>query len=148
MEHHPEFVTKLQQYGVRYTRTMTPVDDPSSPIGRSYLHTYQVSSKEELETKLSTIPDLSYQWLDDGNIRVTTEAIPAIRLVSTTTVPDAQQPINHVYQYTFCNSIIAAYLGWQDSRNDRFQALLPIICIIIGYCIHGKKVILLRFKIN
>ena len=29
-----------------------------------------------------------------------------------------------LFQNTFHNSIVAAYLGWQDSRNDRFQSLL------------------------
>jgi len=30
---------------------------------------------------------------------------------------------NNVFQYTFCNSVVAAYLGWEDSRNDRKEAL-------------------------
>jgi hypothetical protein len=42
--------------------------------------------------------------------------VPAIRLVR-----DPHR--NFVFQETFSNSVIAAYLGWQDSRNDRRDAL-------------------------
>lgn len=31
---------------------------------------------------------------------------------------------NFVFQHVFANSIVAAYLGWQDCRNDRREALL------------------------
>lgn len=47
---------------------------------------------------------------------MTTEAVPAIRLV-------ADHAQNYVFQNTFANSIVAAFLGWQDSRNDRHEAL-------------------------
>lgn len=35
----------------------------------------------------------------------------------------ADPNLNHVFQYTFANSVIAAYLGWQDTRNDRRNAV-------------------------
>jgi hypothetical protein len=116
-EHHPEFLQKLLTHGARYTRTIPAQDDPSSPIGRSYQNTWQVKSREELDAKLAEQEGVEWHWLDDGSVRFTTQVVPAIRLVGTT------HGHNLVYQYVFANSIVAAYLGWQDSRNDRFQAL-------------------------
>lgn len=115
-DHHPEFIAKVQQHGARYIRTLPAQDDPMSPIGRSYQNTWNVSSREELESKLSQIEGCSWVWLEDGSVRVTSEPVPAIRLV-----PDHAQ--NQVFQWTFANSLVAAFLGWQDCRNDRFQAL-------------------------
>jgi hypothetical protein len=40
----------------------------------------------------------------------------AIRLVT-----DHAQ--NYIFQHVFANSIVAAFLGWQDSRNNRHDAL-------------------------
>lgn len=108
-DHHHEFMTKLREHGVRYTRTLPPEDDPLSPIGRSYKNTWQVKSREELDKKLSEMEDVKWDWLDDGCVRFTSQALPGIKYD------------NH--QYTFHNSIIAAFLGWQDCRNDRFKAL-------------------------
>jgi hypothetical protein len=30
---------------------------------------------------------------------------------------------NYIFQHVFANSIVAAFLGWQDARNDRHEAL-------------------------
>jgi D-xylose reductase len=119
-ERHPEFVQDLVDCGVRYTRIMPAVDDPSSRIGRSYYNTYQVSTKAEVESILRNTPGVVYTWLPDDSLRVTTQPVPAIRLVSSTGSYDNP---SHVYQNTFSNSIIVAYLGWQDSLNDRLQTL-------------------------
>lgn len=115
-ENHPEFIDTLRTYGARYIRTLPPEDDPASPIGRSYKNAYCVASKDELDVKLAQVPGCEWTWLDDGCVRVTTEPVPAIRLVST---PNR----NYVFQETFANSVVAAFLGWQDSRNDRHEAL-------------------------
>jgi hypothetical protein len=34
-----------------------------------------------------------------------------------------QQHGHAIYQWTFHNSVIAAFVGWQDSRNDRTKAV-------------------------
>jgi D-xylose reductase len=118
-EHHPEFLAKVREHGARYIRTLPAQDDPSSPIGRSYQNTWNVSSKQELEEKLSKVPGCTWEWMgedENSSVRVTTEAVPAIRMV-----PDHAQ--NFIFQHTFANSIVAAYLGWQDTRNDRHEAL-------------------------
>jgi D-xylose reductase len=114
-ENHPDFLTKLREHGARYIRTLPAQDDPSSPIGRSYNNTWNVTSKEELEEKLSEVPGCTWEWIGES-VRVTTEAVPAIRMV-------ADHAHNYIFQRTFANSIVAAYLGWQDTRNDRHEAL-------------------------
>ena len=115
-EHHPAFLQKLVTHGARYTRTLPAEDDPSSPIGRSYKNTWHVSTREQVDAKLAAQKGVEWHWLEDGSVRFTTEAVPAIRLVG-------KHCQNLVFQYVFANSIVAAYLGWQDSRNDRFKAL-------------------------
>lgn len=52
-ENHPEYLKALKEHGVRYSRTLPAADDPSSPIGRSYQNTWNVSSPEELDKRLS-----------------------------------------------------------------------------------------------
>jgi hypothetical protein len=53
MELDPEFMHRLQHYGVKYTRTLPHVDDPSSPIGRSYQNTWNVTNRDELDQRLA-----------------------------------------------------------------------------------------------
>jgi diketogulonate reductase-like aldo/keto reductase/alpha-ketoglutarate-dependent taurine dioxygenase len=114
----PDFLAKLREHGVRYIRTMPVEDDPDSPIGRSYKNTWSVSNREELEAKLSQKEGCSWEWLSDGSVRITSEPVPALRFI--TTSPGNETPI---FQWTFANSIVAAFLGWQDVRNDRHEAL-------------------------
>jgi D-xylose reductase len=115
-ENHPAFIAKLKEHGARYIRTLPAEDDPSSPIGRSYKNAYNVASDSELDKKLSKVDGCSWEWHPDGSVRVTTEAVPAVRLI-------ADHAQNYVYQWTFANSIVAAFLGWIDSRNDPKDAL-------------------------
>jgi len=112
----PQFMEKLKAHGARYKRTLPAEDDKESPIGRSFYNAYQVDSKIELEKKLDKIEGLEYEWQPEGNLTVITEPIPAVRMI--------EQQHNHaIYQWTFHNSVIAAFLGWQDSRNDRMNAV-------------------------
>ena len=115
-DHHPDFIDKLREHGARYIRTLPAEDDPTSPIGRSYQSAYQVTTREQLEAKLAELDGATCTWLEDGSVRIMTQAVPAVRLV-------ADHVENYVFQETFSNSIIAAYLGWQDVRNDRHDAL-------------------------
>ena len=116
-ERHPAFLRQLEEHGARYIRTLPAEDDPASPIGRSYKCTYGVSSPEELDAHLAALDGAAWEWLPDGSVRVTTPAVPAVRLVAGSSAESL------VFQYTFANSIIAAHLGWQDARNDRREAL-------------------------
>lgn len=116
-DHHPDFLKKLIDHGVKYIRTLPPQDDPTSPLGRSYQNSWNVQGPQELDAKLAAIPGCDWTWHDNGDVTIVSEPIAAIRLVS-----DHAQ--NAVHQWTFCNSLVAAFLGWQDSRNDRTKALL------------------------
>eukprot|EP00804_Cyclotella_cryptica_P024776 CCRYP_001744-RC/>CCRYP_001744-RC protein AED:0.10 eAED:0.10 QI:259/1/1/1/1/1/7/113/645 len=112
----PEFTEKLKTHGARYRRVLPCEDDKESPIGRSFYSCYQVENKTDLEKKLNDIPGLEYQWMPDGCLEVITEPIPAIRMI--------EQQHNHgIYQWTFHNSVIAAFIGWQDCRNDRMKSV-------------------------
>mmetsp|Transcript_145 Transcript_145/g.207 ORF Transcript_145/g.207 Transcript_145/m.207 type:complete len:485 (-) Transcript_145:81-1535(-) len=91
-------------------------DDPTSPIGRSFYNTYQVTTKEDVEKKLNGTQGLEYEWLTDGSLKVTSEAIPAVRFIE-------EQNYHSIYQNTFHNSVIAAFLGWEDCRNDRKKSI-------------------------
>jgi len=115
-EKHPEFMEKLRQHGARYVRTMPIEDDPKSPLGRSFYNTYQVKTIAEVEAKLNAIQGLEYEWLADGSLKVVTEPIPAVKYIS-------QHHAHGIYQWTFHNSVIAAFVGWQDDRNDRLKAV-------------------------
>mmetsp|Transcript_7037 Transcript_7037/g.10302 ORF Transcript_7037/g.10302 Transcript_7037/m.10302 type:complete len:565 (+) Transcript_7037:1-1695(+) len=112
----PEFMDKLKKFGARYIRTLPAQDDFTSPIGRSFYNTYQVKTIEELEVKLDSVQGLEYTWLSDGSLRVVSEPIPAVRMTE-------QQHDHSIYQWTFHNSVIAAFIGWEDCRNDRKQAI-------------------------
>ncbi|EED95289.1 predicted protein, partial [Thalassiosira pseudonana CCMP1335] len=112
----PAFVDKLKAHGARYKRILPSQDDEASPIGRSFYNAYQVENKADLEKKLNSIEGLEYEWTAEGNLQVITEPIPAIRMVD-------QQHNHGIYQWTFNNSVIAAFRGWQDCRNDRKQSV-------------------------
>jgi len=112
----PEFMEKLKTYGARYIRTIPAEDDKESPIGRSFYNTYQVKTKDELEEKLNATEKLEYEWLDDGSLKVISEPIPAIKFIG-------QQEDHAIYQWTFHNSVIAAFVGWEDCRNDRKKSI-------------------------
>jgi len=115
-ENHPEFIAKLKECGAKYTRTLPPKTDPMSPIGRSYQETWGVSTPAELDHKLTKLSGYKWQWLDDGCVRITSASVPALRLIG-------DHAKNQIYQWTFANAIVAAFLGWQDSRNDRRKAV-------------------------
>ncbi|KAL7542677.1 hypothetical protein ACHAXR_012203 [Thalassiosira sp. AJA248-18] len=113
---HPHFMDKLKMHGARYKRTLPAEDDKESPIGRSFYNTYQVTNKIDLEKKLNNIAGLEYEWLPEGSLTVTAEPIPAVKMIE-------QQHGHGIYQWTFHNSVIAAFLGWEDSRNDRTKSV-------------------------
>lgn len=107
---HPEFMARVEELGVRYVRIMPAEDDPSSAIGRSWKSTYQADSREQAEARMRA-QNTSFEWLDSGDLRTITAALPAIRTDTRTG------------EKTFFNSMIAAYTGWVDSRNDPTRAV-------------------------
>lgn len=100
----PDMIAKFREHGVKYSNTMPAHDDTTSGQGRSWRSTLSTETKEAAEARLR---DLGYIWVwnDDGSLRVTTPALPAIRDLG-----DGSE--------SFFNQLIAAFRGWKDARND------------------------------
>ena len=105
-----EFADRLEDKGVRYVRVMPGEDDDSSAIGRSWRSTFLTDSREEAEQKMQDM-GMEWKWLDNDELYTVTRALPAIRT-------DERSG-----RKTFFNSVVAAYTGWVDSRNDPTKAV-------------------------
>ena len=110
-EKYPEVEELFSKYGVRYKRVLPEENDLNSPLGRSWKDTYNVENKEELESILDFKDGLEYEWLDNNCISITSEILPAIFYNE------------EIKNFVFYNSLIAAFNGWQDVRNDRFTSI-------------------------
>lgn len=108
----PEFAARLKKTGVRYIRVMPPVDDVESPIGRSWKNTFQVTTPREAEVRMEEL-GTEWEWLEEGSLKTITSVVPAIRKDSRTGLD------------VFFNSMVAAYTGWEDARND---AQSSVVC--------------------
>lgn len=108
---YPAFMAKVEELGVRYVRILPPEDDPTSAIGRSWRSTYQAETREEAEARM-TEQGTEWEWLPNGDLKTITAIIPAVRTDERTGVK------------TFFNSMVAAYLGWVDCRNDPKKAVI------------------------
>ncbi|ETO13900.1 hypothetical protein RFI_23465 [Reticulomyxa filosa] len=107
----PQFIDKLQSTGVRYVRHLPDSDDHSSPIGRSWKSTFLTDDKHEAERKHLQSGG-EFEWLPDNVMKTTSAILPAIRWD------------NRTAHFTFFNSIVAAYTGWNDSRNVAERAVI------------------------
>lgn len=107
----PEFARRVAQHGVRYIRVMPEVTDPLSALGRSWKETYNVSTRTEAEAAMRA-HGTSFEWLPNGDCRTITTALPALRVDKRTG------------QQVFFNSVVAAYTGWYDARNDGKKAII------------------------
>ncbi|MFU7527582.1 TauD/TfdA family dioxygenase [Qipengyuania sp. ASV99] len=105
----PDFVTRLEAEGVRYTNVMPGDDDAGSGQGRSWRSTLSATDKAGAEARLREL-GYDWQWRDDGSLRATTPVLDAVRML-----PDERR--------TFFNQLIAAFRGWADSRNDPNRAI-------------------------
>eukprot|EP00949_MAST-11_sp_MAST-11-sp1_P004592 g4592.t1 len=110
-EKHTAFAEKVEKLGVKYVRVMPEADDDSSPIGRSWKSTFQVETREEAEAAMRKL-GTTWEWLENGDVRTVTAAVPAIRTDSRSG------------RKTFFNSMVAAFKGWADSRNDASKAVI------------------------
>lgn len=111
-----DFCQKLEEVGVRYVRVMPSEDDPTSPIGRSWRATFQVSAEDAVEARRIAEQKMKeagteWRWLEGDELHTITATVPAIRVD-----PRTQKP-------TFFNSAVAAYTGWADQRNDPTRAV-------------------------
>lgn len=99
----PDFAAACREKGVRYTNVMPPAADAKSGQGRSWKSTLSCETESEAEARLTQL-NYSWEWQDDGSLRVTTPILPAVRQLPSGTE-------------VFFNQLIAAFMGWKDSRN-------------------------------
>jgi alpha-ketoglutarate-dependent taurine dioxygenase len=107
--HCPDFARDCIEKGLRYSNVMPSENDPNSGMGRSWQSTLKARSREEAERRLTELR-YSWQWLDDGCLRVTTPVLQAVHELS-----DGRK--------SFFNQLIAAFHGWKDTRNDPSKAI-------------------------
>ncbi|XP_051136264.1 clavaminate synthase-like protein At3g21360 [Andrographis paniculata] len=107
---HPEFVEKLEKHGVIYVRVLGEDDDPSSPIGRGWKSTFLTNDKSVAEERAAKL-NMKLEWTEDG-VKTIMGPIPAIKYDET-----RQRKI-------WFNSMVAAYTGWEDKRNDPKKAVM------------------------
>lgn len=108
---YPQVCAKMEECGVRYVRTMPEEDDETSAIGRSWRNTFLVKTKDEVEAKMREMGH-EWEWLAGGDLKNITNVVPAIR-------GEPGTPGKKV----FFNSVVAAFKGWVDSRNDPLKAV-------------------------
>lgn len=109
-ESNPKFMKDLDEKGVVYTRVLPSVDDPASPIGRSWPSTFGSKEKFVAESNAKNL-GVNLTWLENGDCKSVSSVTKAVR----------KHPING--KEVFFNSVVAAYVGWHDSRNNRLDAV-------------------------
>lgn len=105
----PEFARDCETKGLRYTNVMPADDDPQSGMGRSWRSTLRAESPAEAESRLLHL-GYDWEWQPDGSLRATTPVLPAVRELGGG-------------RKSFFNQLIAAFLGWKDTRNDPSNAI-------------------------
>lgn len=56
----PEFVDRLEEQGLIYTRVLGEGDDPSSPIGRGWQSTFLTKDRSVAEERLAVVTLLTF----------------------------------------------------------------------------------------
>lgn len=103
-EERPEFANRLRELGLRYKQVLSPDPDPESGQGRGWRATLGASNPSEAEAVLARL-EYSWEWAEGNTLKVTSRPIAAIL-----DLWDGRS--------TFYNQLLAAYLGWKDTRND------------------------------
>jgi hypothetical protein len=105
----PVFARDCETKGLKYTNVMASENDLTSGMGRGWQSTLRAKTRDEAEARLRSM-SYSWQWIDNGDLRVTTPVLPAVR------------PLDG-NRKSFFNQLIAAFQGWKDSRNDPSKAI-------------------------
>ncbi|GAV66339.1 TauD domain-containing protein, partial [Cephalotus follicularis] len=108
-ERYPEFVERLEEHGLKYTRILGDDDDNSSAIGRGWKSTFLTDDKSVAEQRAAKI-GTKLEW-KEGGVKSIMGPIPAIR------VDKSRQ------RKIWFNSMVTAYFGWKDARNDPVKAV-------------------------
>ncbi|XP_059303176.1 clavaminate synthase-like protein At3g21360 [Lycium ferocissimum] len=106
---YPEFVERLEEHGLMYIRVLGEDDDPSSPIGRGWKSTFLTKDKSVAEERAAKL-GMKLEWIEDG-VKTVMGPIPGIKFNQ-----ERKQKI-------WFNSMVAAYTGWKDARNDPVKAV-------------------------
>ena len=110
LENMPEWASKFENQGVRYTTLMPSADNAQSGQGRSWKSTLSAADRSAAEARLLSL-GYTWLWLQDDSLRVTTPLLPAVVALS-----DGRK--------AFYNQLIAAYLGWVGVKENPASALL------------------------
>nr|XP_023875834.1 clavaminate synthase-like protein At3g21360 [Quercus suber]POE81887.1 clavaminate synthase-like protein [Quercus suber] len=126
-ERHPEFVERLEEHGLLYTRVIEEDDDLSSQIGRGWKSTFFTKDKSVAEERAANV-GTKLEWLEDS-VKTIMGPLPAIKFDKT-----RQRKI-------WFNTMVAAYIGWEDARNDPVKAVTfgdgkPLPADIIYDCLN------------
>ena len=105
----PDFARDCESKGLRYTNVMPAANDAGSGMGRSWRSTLRAETRDEAERKLREL-GYSWEWLADWSLRATTPVLPAVRKL-----PNGRT--------SFFNQLIAAAMGWKDTRNDPAKSI-------------------------
>ena len=105
----PQFARDCEAKGLRYTNVMPAENDANSGMGRSWQSTLRATTREAAEGRLESL-GYSFEWLGDGALRATTPVLPAVRKLSNG-------------RKSFYNQLIAASMGWKDTRNDPSKSI-------------------------
>lgn len=108
-EKHPEFVQQLEEHGLIYIRVLGEDDNPASPIGRGWKSTFLTNDKSIAEERAAKL-GMKLEWLEDG-VKTIMGPIPGIKFDE-----KGQRKV-------WFNSMVAAYTGWEDERNDPKKAV-------------------------
>ena len=108
-ERRAQFARDCREKGLRYTNVMPAANDAMSGMGRSWQSTLRAETRDQAERRLRTL-GYSWQWLGDGSLRATTPLLPAVRDLG-----DGRT--------SFFNQLIAAAMGWKDTRNDPSKSI-------------------------
>jgi hypothetical protein len=106
---HPQFARDCETKGLRYSNVMPVANDAQSGMGRSWQSTLRSETREQAEARLKSL-GYSWQWLEDGSLRATTPVLQAVRRL-----PNGRT--------SFFNQLIAAAMGWKDTRNDPSKSI-------------------------
>lgn len=105
----PDFTSDCAKKGLLYSHTMPAEDDAASGMGRSWRSTWKAKTPEQAEARMREL-GYTWEWLDDGCLKVTTPKLQAVRDLGNGAT-------------SFFNQLIAAFHGWKDSRNDPSKSI-------------------------
>ncbi|CAN1155955.1 Clavaminate synthase-like protein At3g21360 [Linum perenne] len=108
---YPEFVSRLEEHGLMYTRVLGEEDNPLSPIGRGWKSTFLTNDKSVAEERAARL-GMKLEWLEDGGVKTVMGPIPGVK-------KDELRSNRKIW----FNSMVAAYTGWEDERNDPKKAV-------------------------